>query len=42
VSPDDQRFLFLLAPGGDTDQIPSVILVQHWLTDLQARMKGTR
>jgi Tol biopolymer transport system component len=40
VSPDDQRFLFLLAPAGEKDQTPSVILVQHWLTDLRERMKG--
>jgi len=42
VSPDDRRFLFLQRALLDRVAASSSVLIQHWLTDVRGRMKGTR
>ena len=43
VSLDDRRFLFLQRTRRDGEEVSSsTVLIQHWLTDIRARMKGTQ
>ena len=42
VSPDDRRFLLLQRTHRDGEDAATTVLVQHWLTDVRGRMKGTR
>ena len=40
VTPDGQSFLFLRPRDAGEDRAPRLVWVDHWFSDLEARLKG--